>query len=118
MMSVGLNFPRFLFSLGWAELVRFERSLLQRSESIQFLVMYFSWIHEPQPTHTMAYHGCFELTKNNLLIQQFLTQLFCFQQLILRSEMRYFSKGSFIADSREEAKMLMVITSGQVANKA
>ena len=56
--------------------------------------------------------------KSNLLIQQFLTQLFCFQQLILRSEMRYFSKGSFIADSREEAKMLMVITSGQVANKA
>jgi hypothetical protein len=35
-------------------------------------------------------------------------------QLILRSEMRYFSKGSIIADSREEAKMLMVITSGQV----
>jgi hypothetical protein len=28
--------------------------------------------------------------------------------------MRYYSKGSIIADSREEAKMLMVITSGQV----
>ena len=28
--------------------------------------------------------------------------------------MRYFSKGSIIADSREDAKMLMVITSGQV----
>jgi hypothetical protein len=30
--------------------------------------------------------------------------------------MRYFAKGSIIADSREEAKMLMVITSGQVAH--
>jgi hypothetical protein len=28
--------------------------------------------------------------------------------------MRYFSKGSIIADSREDAKMLIVITSGQV----
>jgi hypothetical protein len=28
--------------------------------------------------------------------------------------MHYFSKGSIIADSREDAKMLMVITSGQV----
>ena len=28
--------------------------------------------------------------------------------------MRYYSKGSIIADSREEAKSLMVITSGQV----
>jgi hypothetical protein len=35
-------------------------------------------------------------------------------QLILRSETRYFSKGSIIADSREDAKCLMVITSGQV----
>ena len=35
-------------------------------------------------------------------------------QLILRSETRYFSKGSIIADSREEAKGLIVITSGQV----
>jgi hypothetical protein len=34
-------------------------------------------------------------------------------QLILRSETRYFSKGSIIADSREDAKCLMVITSGQ-----
>jgi major membrane immunogen (membrane-anchored lipoprotein) len=30
--------------------------------------------------------------------------------------MRCFSKGSIIADSREEAKMLMVITSGQVVS--
>ncbi len=36
------------------------------------------------------------------------------RQLILRSEMRYFSKGSIIADSREDAKMLMVIPSRQV----
>jgi hypothetical protein len=35
-------------------------------------------------------------------------------QLVLRSETRYFSKGSIIADSREEAKGLIVITSGQV----
>ena len=40
-------------------------------------------------------------------------------QLILRSEMRYYAKGSIVADSREEAKGLMVITSGQVeAEKA
>jgi hypothetical protein len=36
-------------------------------------------------------------------------------QLILRSQTRYFAKGSIIADSREEAKGLIVITSGQVA---
>ena len=39
----------------------------------------------------------------------------CICQLILRSEMRYYAKGSIVADSREEAKGLMVITSGQVA---
>ena len=43
-------------------------------------------------------------------------ELFFWRQLILRSEMHYFSKGSIIADSREEAKVLMVITSGQVAH--
>jgi len=36
-------------------------------------------------------------------------------ELLLRSETRYYSKGTIIADSREEAKGLMVITSGQVA---
>jgi CRP-like cAMP-binding protein len=35
-------------------------------------------------------------------------------QLILKSKTRYFSKGSIIADSGEDAKVLMVITSGQV----
>ena len=35
-------------------------------------------------------------------------------QLVLKSETRYFSKGCIIADSNEEAKELMVITSGQV----
>jgi len=35
-------------------------------------------------------------------------------ELILRSESRYFCKGSIIGDSREEATGLMVITSGQV----
>ena len=35
-------------------------------------------------------------------------------QLILRSETRYFSKGSIIADYREDSKGLMVITSGKV----
>ena len=39
---------------------------------------------------------------------------FLIWQLILRSESRYFCKGSIIADSREEATGLMVITSGQV----
>ena len=36
-------------------------------------------------------------------------------QLILRSELSYYSKGSIIADSREEAKSVMVVTSGQVS---
>ena len=40
--------------------------------------------------------------------------LMCLAQLILRSEMSYYSKGSIIADSRDEAKVVMVITSGQV----
>ena len=35
-------------------------------------------------------------------------------QLLMRSETRYYSKGTIIADSREEAKGLIVITSGQV----
>jgi hypothetical protein len=35
-------------------------------------------------------------------------------QLILRSTMRYYAKGSIIADCRDEAKALMVITAGQV----
>jgi hypothetical protein len=35
-------------------------------------------------------------------------------QLLLRSETRYYSQGTIIADSREEAKGLIVITSGQV----
>lgn len=35
-------------------------------------------------------------------------------QLILKCQTRYFSKGSIIADSSDEAKVLMVITSGQV----
>ena len=39
-------------------------------------------------------------------------------QLILHSNMRYYSKGSIIADSREEAKALMVITSGQAREAA
>ncbi len=40
---------------------------------------------------------------------------FCFGvQLLLRSETRYYSQGTIIADSREEARGLIVITSGQV----
>ncbi len=35
-------------------------------------------------------------------------------QLKLRSTTKYFSEGSIIADSREAAKGLMVVTSGQV----
>ncbi len=38
------------------------------------------------------------------------------RQLMLRSETRYFSKGSIIADSSEGSKGLMVITSGQVGS--
>jgi hypothetical protein len=35
-------------------------------------------------------------------------------QLLLRSKTHYYSRGSIIADSRETAKGLIVITSGQV----
>ncbi len=35
-------------------------------------------------------------------------------QLVLQSETKYFSQGSIIADSREAATGLMVITSGHV----
>jgi signal-transduction protein with cAMP-binding, CBS, and nucleotidyltransferase domain len=35
-------------------------------------------------------------------------------QLLMRSETKYYSKGTIIADSREAAKGLIVITSGQV----
>ncbi len=35
-------------------------------------------------------------------------------QLVLQSETKYFSQGSIVADSREAATGLMVITSGQV----
>jgi hypothetical protein len=37
------------------------------------------------------------------------------RQLILRSETRYFSKGSIIADYRDDANGLMVVTSGKVS---
>ena len=36
-------------------------------------------------------------------------------QLLLRSETRYFAKGSIIADSRGDANGLLVVTSGQVS---
>jgi hypothetical protein len=35
-------------------------------------------------------------------------------QLLLRSKTRYYSRGSIIADSREDASGLLVITAGQV----
>ena len=35
-------------------------------------------------------------------------------QLLLRSETRYYSQGTIIADSRDEARGLIVITYGQV----
>ena len=35
-------------------------------------------------------------------------------QLVLQSELRYFCKGAIVADSREDASGLMVITAGQV----
>jgi hypothetical protein len=35
-------------------------------------------------------------------------------QLLLKSKTRYFSRGSIIADSREDAHGLVVITAGQV----
>jgi hypothetical protein len=35
-------------------------------------------------------------------------------QLILQSELRYFCKGAIVADSREDATGLMVVTAGQV----
>ena len=35
-------------------------------------------------------------------------------QLMMKSQTKYFSKGTIIADSHEEAKGLMVITSGTV----
>ncbi len=38
----------------------------------------------------------------------------CRMQLLLKCETRHFAQGSIIADSREEAKGLIVITSGQV----
>jgi hypothetical protein len=40
---------------------------------------------------------------------------FVLLQLLLRSKTRYFSRGSIIADSKEDAKGLIVITAGQVS---
>jgi hypothetical protein len=37
-------------------------------------------------------------------------------QLTLKSETRYYTKGSIIGDYRDEAKGLMVITSGKVCS--
>jgi hypothetical protein len=41
-------------------------------------------------------------------------QHFGLLQLLLKSKTRYFSRGTIIADSREDAKGLVVITAGQV----
>jgi hypothetical protein len=49
-----------------------------------------------------------------VFILHFLLTLAFFLQLILRSETRYYSRGSIIADSSDEATALMVITSGKV----
>ncbi len=35
-------------------------------------------------------------------------------QLMMKSQTKYFSKGTIIADSREKAQGLMVVTSGSV----
>ena len=52
------------------------------------------------------------ITKQRLLS---LASLICWcAQLIMRSETRYFARGSVIADRHEQAKGLMVVTSGQV----
>jgi hypothetical protein len=49
------------------------------------------------------------------ILQLNFTQLMLgYWQLLLKSETRCYSQGSIIADSREEARGLMVITSGQV----
>ena len=40
------------------------------------------------------------------------------RQLMLRSDTRYFSEGTIIADSHEQAKALMVVTSGLVRSSA
>ena len=39
--------------------------------------------------------------------------LYFFEQLMIKSETRYFAKGTIVADSKEKATGLMVITSGQ-----
>jgi hypothetical protein len=39
-------------------------------------------------------------------------------QLLLRCKTRYYPVGSIIADSREEAEGLMVITAGKVLNSS
>ncbi len=39
-------------------------------------------------------------------------------QLLLRSKTRYYSRGSIIADSRENASALIVITAGQVSTNS
>ena len=58
---------------------------------------------------------------NNMAIRGMiaLTAVSCaLLQLMLRSKTLCFSKGSIIADSQEDAKGLMVITSGQVCSKS
>jgi hypothetical protein len=40
--------------------------------------------------------------------------LFFMEQLLLKSKTRYYSRGSIIADSREESNGLIVVTAGQV----
>ncbi len=122
-------FFRFPFSLGLQESAKFGPSLRQRSTSfkvqtaispVPFRETRMNWTITFIICLCFAFLGSirpeiFTERKSNLQVEAFLTKgFFVLRQLILRSEMRYFSRGSFIADSREDAKMLMVITSGQV----
>ncbi len=63
----------------------------------------------------------FKLVRGTILIALVMLfiadQLICGLQLLLRSKTRYFSRGSIIADSRENARGLIVITAGQVCTK-
>ena len=113
-LSITKSIANNLFSKVSLSETSFEQkdSFLQHVYQVSFLVG-LDVIGEIR-THfasEVRHHEIFEMRAPKL---SFNMQYHAFRQLIIRSETRYFSKGSIIAECREEAKGLMIITSGQV----
>ena len=121
--SVCWIFHRLCFSLDSKQWEKSEHSLQQRYFPFGVFLM-FATLATLSVTDSTYWYLCackwnyLNLQLNSCVNFREIVQgnflWWCGVQLLLRSETRYYSKGTIIADSREEAKGLIVITAGQV----